>query len=273
MYVLKSPIGACARRALGALLLLQFGEARGPVSPSVADPARNADNVKGASLLPLLRRGRALVGAGMDLLLARRRRQPARGLSQERDIDALRPGPRDDGRRERRRLDLGRAEHARVSPLLAPRRHRRRADPAPRLLGAGALGARRRRAAAAAAPALGPRRGEPHRRGDPQSVPRAAAEIGRRHHRSPDDPRQADRLRHAEFLPSCNKCARECPSGAITAGPKLMYNGYEIWKSDAEKCARYRLTNQGGGMCGRCMKTCPWNLEGLFADTRSAGRR
>jgi ferredoxin-NADP reductase len=59
----------------------------------------------------------------------------------------------------------------------------------------------------------------------------------------------------------------ECPSGAITAGPKLMYNGYEIWKSDAEKCARYRITNAAGGMCGRCMKTCPWNLEGLFAES------
>jgi ferredoxin-NADP reductase len=45
-----------------------------------------------------------------------------------------------------------------------------------------------------------------------------------------------------------------------------MYNGYEIWKSDAEKCARYRITNAGGGMCGRCMKTCPWNLEGLLAE-------
>ena len=68
------------------------------------------------------------------------------------------------------------------------------------------------------------------------------------------------------FCNNCNKCARECPSGAITAGPKLMYNGYEIWKSDAEKCARYRITNQGGAMCGRCMKTCPWNLEGLFSE-------
>ena len=46
-----------------------------------------------------------------------------------------------------------------------------------------------------------------------------------------------------------------------------MYNGYEIWKSDAEKCARYRITNAAGGMCGRCMKTCPWNLEGLFAES------
>ena len=49
MYVMKSPIGACARRALGALLLLQFGEARGPVVPQAADPRRNADNLKGAA--------------------------------------------------------------------------------------------------------------------------------------------------------------------------------------------------------------------------------
>jgi len=68
------------------------------------------------------------------------------------------------------------------------------------------------------------------------------------------------------FCDTCNKCARECPSGAITAGPKLMFNGYEIWKSDSQKCTSYRLTTAGGAMCGRCMKTCPWNLEGLFAE-------
>ena len=68
------------------------------------------------------------------------------------------------------------------------------------------------------------------------------------------------------FCENCNKCARECPSGAITAGPKLMFNGYEIWKSDSQKCASYRITAEGGAMCGRCMKTCPWNLEGLFAE-------
>jgi reductive dehalogenase len=68
------------------------------------------------------------------------------------------------------------------------------------------------------------------------------------------------------FCESCNKCARECPSGAITAGPKRMFNGYEIWKSDSQKCATYRITTPGGAMCGRCMKTCPWNLEGLFAE-------
>ncbi len=68
------------------------------------------------------------------------------------------------------------------------------------------------------------------------------------------------------FCETCNKCARECPSGAITAGPKLMFNGYEIWKSDSQKCASYRINTPGGAMCGRCMKTCPWNLEGIFKE-------
>ncbi len=68
------------------------------------------------------------------------------------------------------------------------------------------------------------------------------------------------------FCESCNKCARECPSGAITAGPKLMFNGYEIWKSDSQKCTTYRVTTPGGAMCGRCMKTCPWNLEGILKE-------
>lgn len=68
------------------------------------------------------------------------------------------------------------------------------------------------------------------------------------------------------FCNNCNKCARECPSGAITAGPKTMFNGYEIWKSDSQKCTSYRINQKAGAMCGRCMKTCPWNLEGLFAE-------
>ncbi|MEW2916118.1 reductive dehalogenase [Ruegeria sp. ANG10] len=68
------------------------------------------------------------------------------------------------------------------------------------------------------------------------------------------------------FCEACKKCARECPSGAITAGPKLMFNGYEIWKSDSQKCATYRIGTSGGAMCGRCMKTCPWNLEGIFQE-------
>jgi ferredoxin len=61
----------------------------------------------------------------------------------------------------------------------------------------------------------------------------------------------------------CMKCARECPCNAIPFGPKVMFNGYEIWKPDVEKCGRYRLTNAKGSACGRCMKTCPYNREHL----------
>jgi len=43
-----------------------------------------------------------------------------------------------------------------------------------------------------------------------------------------------------------------------------MFNGYETWKPDVERCARYRLTNPKGAACGRCMKTCPYNHEGLL---------
>ena len=61
----------------------------------------------------------------------------------------------------------------------------------------------------------------------------------------------------------CKKCARECPCNAIPFGPKVMFNGYEIWKPDVEKCGKYRLTNMKGSACGRCMKTCPYNREDL----------
>ncbi len=61
------------------------------------------------------------------------------------------------------------------------------------------------------------------------------------------------------FCGNCLKCARECPCDAIPMGGKIMFNGYEIWKPDVERCARYRLTNSKGSACGRCMKTCPLN--------------
>lgn len=63
------------------------------------------------------------------------------------------------------------------------------------------------------------------------------------------------------FCENCRKCARECPCNAIPFGPKVMFNGYEIWKADVEKCTKYRVTNMKGSACGRCMKMCPWNRE------------
>ena len=61
------------------------------------------------------------------------------------------------------------------------------------------------------------------------------------------------------FCNHCLKCARECPVNAISVGDKVMFNGYEIWKPDVERCTQYRVTNQKGAACGRCMKTCPLN--------------
>lgn len=61
------------------------------------------------------------------------------------------------------------------------------------------------------------------------------------------------------FCSNCLKCARECPCDAISWGDKVMFNGYEMWKPDVERCTRYRVTNPKGSACGRCMKTCPLN--------------
>jgi ferredoxin len=62
----------------------------------------------------------------------------------------------------------------------------------------------------------------------------------------------------------CRKCARECPCNAISYKPTVMFNGYEMWKPDVERCTRYRVTNPKGSSCGRCMKVCPFANEGLL---------
>lgn len=267
MYVLKSPIGACARRALGALLLLQFGEARGPVSPSVADPARNADNVKGASYYLCC----DAVGlsaapewayyshdAGGNPLPAYHKN--AISMLFDQGHETMEGASGDDWisvaqsmRAYLRFSLLGGIVAEQVRRLGYSARVHSVLDGdvlQPPLLLLSGLGEVSRIGEVILNPYLGPRL--------------KAGVV------TTDLPMTFDKpidFGLQNFCAHCNKCARECPSGAITAGPKLMYNGYEIYKSDAEKCARYRLTNQGGGMCGRCMKTCPWNLEGLFAES------
>jgi reductive dehalogenase len=266
-YVMKSPIGACARRALGALLLLQFGEARGPISPSTADPQRNADNLKATSYYL----GADAVGLcavptwayyshdaggnplpayhanGVNLLLDQGH-ETMEGASGD-DWISVAQSMRAYLRfslmggivaEQVRRLGYSARVHSVLDgDVLQP----------PLLLLSG-LGEVSRIGEVILNPYLGPRL--------------KSGTV------TTDLPMTADRPINfglQTFCENCNKCARECPSGAITAGPKLMYNGYEIYKSDAEKCARYRITNAAGGMCGRCMKTCPWNLEGLFAES------
>ena len=62
-----------------------------------------------------------------------------------------------------------------------------------------------------------------------------------------------------DFCNKCKKCARECPSQAISHGEKVMHNGYEKWSLDVQKCTSMRVGNQHGSGCGTCLKVCPWN--------------
>lgn len=62
-----------------------------------------------------------------------------------------------------------------------------------------------------------------------------------------------------DFCDKCGKCARECPSQAISYGDKVIHNGYERWPLDVEKCVSMRAGNQHGAGCGTCLKVCPWN--------------
>ena len=266
-YVMKSPIGACARRALGALLLLQFGDARAPVAASTADPRRNADNLKAASyylscdavgLCAVPRWAYYSHDAGGNPMPAYHRN--AVNMLIDQGHETMEGASGDDWisvaqsmRAYLRFSMLGGIVAEQIRRLGWSARVHSVLDGdvlQPPLLLLSGLGEVSRIGEVILNPYLGPR----------LKSGTVTTDMPMAYDRPIDFGLQ-------RFCEQCDKCARECPSGAITAGPKLMYNGYEIWKSDAEKCARYRITNQGGGMCGRCMKTCPWNLEGLFAES------
>jgi reductive dehalogenase len=62
-----------------------------------------------------------------------------------------------------------------------------------------------------------------------------------------------------DFCSKCRKCARSCPSRALSDGGKEMHNGYEKWPTNVEKCTSMRVGNPKGSGCGTCLKVCPWN--------------
>ena len=60
------------------------------------------------------------------------------------------------------------------------------------------------------------------------------------------------------FCERCGLCAEHCPSHAIATAQKAVYNGYETWKLNTQRCASYNFTNKNGTMCNMCVKVCPW---------------
>lgn len=61
------------------------------------------------------------------------------------------------------------------------------------------------------------------------------------------------------FCQDCKICAQNCPSKAISMDDKVMYNGYETWKLNTQRCASFNFTNKKGTMCNACVKSCPWS--------------
>jgi reductive dehalogenase len=65
-----------------------------------------------------------------------------------------------------------------------------------------------------------------------------------------------------DFCEKCNKCAVNCPSGAIGKGEKNEIRGVEKWELNVEQCYRYwRIL---GTDCGLCMKVCPFSHPNNF---------
>ena len=265
-YIAKNPLGACARRALGAIVLLQDGPTANAIASSTLDPKKNSDNIKaslyylGCDAVGISRcpdwayyshdaEGKTITPyhSNAITLLVDQGHETMEGSSGDDWVSGAQSM-----RAYLRTSLLGGIVAQHIRSLGYSARVHSALDGEvlqPPLLLLSGLGEVSRIGEVILNPFLGPRL--------KSGVITTNMPLA---HDQPID------FGLQTFCSNCNKCARECPSGAITAGPKLMFNGYEIWKSDSEKCARYRLTNEAGSMCGRCMKTCPWNLEGLFAE-------
>lgn len=61
----------------------------------------------------------------------------------------------------------------------------------------------------------------------------------------------------AAFCETCRKCADNCPSGALSLGPRQSVVGIQKWPTRAESC--YATWRNLGTDCGICLAVCPFS--------------
>ena len=76
-----------------------------------------------------------------------------------------------------------------------------------------------------------------------------------------------------DFCTVCQKCATNCPVGAIPTGDRSSVDGGLRWAIDSESC--YRYWNLVGTDCATCMRVCPYSHPNSLAHNlvRSCIRR
>ncbi len=66
-----------------------------------------------------------------------------------------------------------------------------------------------------------------------------------------------------DFCTKCEKCATNCPSGAIPRGEMVEVRGIRKWKLNPEACLLY--WGKTGYTCSICQTVCPWTKpDNLF---------
>jgi reductive dehalogenase len=68
-----------------------------------------------------------------------------------------------------------------------------------------------------------------------------------------------------DLCSKCQKCATNCPAGAIPHSNKIVVRGVEKWKLDEEKCLKFWCSNPKEWMsCSNCITVCPWNKPDVW---------
>ena len=64
-----------------------------------------------------------------------------------------------------------------------------------------------------------------------------------------------------DFCKKCKVCAENCPSGAISSGPKGEVRGYRRYELNASRCHRFWTCNLGNIGCRICVAVCPFTRK------------